>query len=178
MRSVYGAVLLSILALALAACSGSRSRDEPVGKLNCPTAFIAPGLDAYTMFRPGVTPTTNTNDIVFGVKLASVRSSCDSEPEGIRVTTALTFFAVRNDDSFRQGDFTYFVAVADARQNIVAKQNFALRVDFALRQKQMRIYDEITEHLPLKNVSLGSNYAVIVGLQVSKEQLNLNRQRE
>ncbi|HZB90863.1 MAG TPA: hypothetical protein VE397_05435 [Stellaceae bacterium] len=176
MRSVYSAVLLSIVALALAACSGSR--DQAVGHLNCPAAFIAPGLDAYTMFRPGVTPTTNANDIVFGVKFVSVQSVCHSEPEGIRVDTSLTFFAVRNDDNFRQGDFTYFVAVADARQNIVAKQNFALRVDFAPRQKQMRIFDEITEHLPLKNVSLGSNYAIIVGLQVSRQQLDLNRRRE
>jgi hypothetical protein len=90
----------------------------------------------------------------------------------LRVITNIAFIAVRNDDSLRQGDFNYFVAIADQQQTIVAKQNFALRVDFALRQKQMRISDEITEHMPLKNLSLGGQYAVIVGLQPSPQQLD------
>ena len=177
MRSVLGAVLLALLAASLAACSGSRT-SEPVGKLNCPGAFIAPGLDAYTVFRSGAAPSTNANDIVFGVKLAGINASCQNEPQGVRVSTLLTFIAVRNDDSVRYGDFTYFVAIADARQNIIAKQNFALRVNFAERQKQMRIFDDITEHLPLRDISLGNRYSVIVGLQVSKQQLDLNRQRQ
>jgi hypothetical protein len=177
MRSVFGAALCALAALSLAACSSSSS-ELPPGKLACPTTFIAPGLDAYTEFRPGVTPSTNTNDIVFGVKLAAVSPECHGEPQGVRVTTVITFVAVRNDQDLRQGDFTYFVAVADAQQNIVAKQNFALRVDFAPRQKEMRLVDQITEHLPVKNLSLGNQYAIIVGLQVSKQQLDLNRKRE
>ncbi len=177
MRSVLGAALFALLAASLAACSG-HSSSAPVHPLGCPVAYIAPGLDAYTVFRSGAAPSTNTGDIVFGVKLMSVQAACHNEPQGVRVTTLLTFLAVRNDDNLRQGDFTYFVAISDAQQNILAKQNFALRVDFAPRQKEMRVFDEITEHLPLKDISLGSRYAVIVGLQVSKQQLDLNRQRE
>jgi hypothetical protein len=177
MRSAFGAALCALAALSVAACSSSS--ELPPGKLSCPTTFIAPGLDSYTEFRPGVTPSaTNTNDIIFGVKLASVTPDCHGEPEGVRVTTVITFVAVRNDQDLRQGDFTYFVAVADARQNIVAKQTFALRVDFAPRQKEMRLVDQITEHLPVKNLSLGNQYAIIVGLQVSKQQLDINRSRE
>jgi hypothetical protein len=176
MRAAFGAALCALAALSLAACSSSC--DLPPGKLSCPTTFIAPGLDAYTEFRPGVTPSTNTNDIIFGVKLATVTPQCQGESQGIRVTTQISFVAVRNDQDLRQRDFSYFVAVADARQNIVAKQTFALRVDFAPRQKEMRLVDQITEHLPVKNLSLGSQYAIIVGLQVSKQQLDLNRKRE
>jgi hypothetical protein len=177
MRPTVGVVLLALLAVALAGCSGRRST-EPVAKLNCPVAFIAPGLDAYTVSRTGAAPSTNTNDIAFGVKLTSLNATCRNEVKGVRVDTLLTFIAVRSDDNLRYGDFTYFVAIADAQQNIIAKQNFALRVNFAERQKQMRVVDEITENLPLRDISLGNRYAVIVGLQVSKQQLDLNRQRE
>jgi clan AA aspartic protease (TIGR02281 family) len=150
--------------------------DMPPGKLSCPTTFIAPGLDAYSEFRPGVTPSaTNTKDIIFGVKLATVAPECQGEPRGVRVTTLVTFVAVRNDQDLRQGDFTFFIAVADARQNIVAKQTFAVRVDFAPQQKEMRLVDQVTEHLPVSNLSLGNQYAIIIGLQVSQQQLDLNR---
>jgi hypothetical protein len=173
-RILAGAALSGLLAL-LAACSGGSK--PAVGRPTCPAAIAAPNLDAYTVFRPGAS-TTNPEDIVFGIKLISVRSTCKNETGGLRVTTNIAFIAVRNDPDLRLGDFTYFVAVADARQNIVAKQNFALRVDFAPRQKQMRIGEEITEHLPLADLSLGSQFAVVVGLQLSQQQLDLNRQRE
>ncbi len=172
MRSTrLSAVLLGLLALAAAGCSGSAK----VGKLACPVVFIAPNLDSYTVFREGVTTSTNPDDIAFGVKLASVKSNCRTEVGGIRVTTALNFVVARNDANLRQGDFSYFVAVADARETILAKQTFALRVDFAPRQKEMRVAEEITEHLPLKDISTGGTYGVIVGLQVSQQQLERNR---
>lgn len=172
-RFFAGAVLSALLALSVGCSSGG---DAPAGKLSCPAAIAAPGLDAYTVFRQGAA-TGNIEDIVFGIKLVSVKSTCRYEPSGLRVVTSIGFLAVRNDPDLRLGDFTYFVAIADAQQTIVAKQNFALRVDFAPRQKQMRIAEEITEHLPLKDLSLGSQFAVIVGLQLSQQQLELNRQR-
>jgi hypothetical protein len=175
-RIVAGAALSGLLAL-LPACSGGSDSKPTVGKLACPVAITAPNLDAYTVFRPGAT-TANPEDIVFGIKLVSVRSTCKNETGGLRVITNISFIAVRNDPELRLGDFTYFVAVADARQNVVAKQNFALRVDFAPRQKQMRIGEEITEHLPLTDLSLGGQFAVVVGLQLSQQQLDLNRQRQ
>ena len=39
----------------------------------------------------------------------------------------------------------------------------------------MRVVDEISTHLPLKDLSTGGKYGVIVGLQVSQRQLDLNR---
>jgi hypothetical protein len=169
MHRILARAALSGLLVLLAACS-SGGDSGPTGKLACPAALVAPGLDAYTVFHSGATTTTPA-DISFGVKLISVKSTCRNETTGLRVVTNIAFIAVRNDDTLRQADFSYFVAIADSQQTIVAKQNFALRVDFALRQKQMRIADEITEHLPLKNLSLGSQYGVIVGLQPSPQQL-------
>jgi hypothetical protein len=170
----YLAAAAAFLALLAAGCSG---KSGTTGKLACPATFTAPNLDSYTVYKPGVTPSTNVEDIIFGAKIATVQSHCKVEPGGIRVTTAITFAVARDDPDFRQGDINYFVAIADAQQQILAKQNFALRVDFAQRQKQMRIRDEITEHLPLSDISTGSRYAVIVGMQVSRQQLELNRLR-
>jgi hypothetical protein len=165
MRALGAAILVALL---LAGCSGGSG--GPVGKTSCPTAFVAPGLDAYTQLRPGATSGT-LDDIAFGVKLVSVTAACRTEVGGIHITTSIVFHAVRNDETLQQGDFSYFVAIADPQQNILAKQTFGLRADFAKKQKQMRIADEITEHLPLKKVSTGGGYAVVVGMQLSPQQL-------
>jgi hypothetical protein len=168
---------ITALSLLVALVAGCASSDKTASKLSCPGAFAAPQLDRYAVFRPGVAVSSNTDDIAWGVKLADVKSSCRSEGKGLRVTTTITFTVARNDDTLRQGDFIYFVAVTDAGQNILAKQNFALRVGFAPRQKQVRVVDEITEHLPIKDLATASGYAIIVGLQVSQQQLEFNRER-
>lgn len=158
----------------LAGCSwfgGGETRN----KLTCPATEIAPDLDALTVLRPG--GGTSTDDIRFGVKLVAVNSNCESEKVGLRTDTRMTFMVARNDPDLRQGEFTYFVAVADARRNILAKQNFTLRVEFAQHQNEMRVFDDISEHLPVSNLSNGADYAIIVGLQLTPEQLELNRKR-
>jgi len=164
-----------VLAALLVGCSwfgGDSGKDAET--LACPTAFIAPGTDAYRVFRPGG---TGVADIRFGVKLASVKSTCKLEKDGIVVDTVNSFVAVRNDPDLRQGDFTYFVAVADGQQNILTKRNFTLRVEFDSHQKEMRMVDTIVEHLPLRKVSAGRSYGIVVGLQLSQQELDFNRRQ-
>jgi hypothetical protein len=164
------AVATGSLAL-LAACT-SRDKDKAP---DCPSALIAPSLDSYTVPRPCA---TNPQDIQFGVKLESARASCHSEKGGVRVDTAIGFLVIRTDPQFRNGDFTYFVAISDRAQNILAKENFALRVDFAQKQDRIRVTDTITEHLPLKDPATAGSYVVVVGLQLSQQQLDTNRERK
>jgi hypothetical protein len=174
MRSIrFSLVPLCLLAILLAGCASDRKE----AKLHCPVAFVAPNLDSYTVLRPGATSAANPADIAFGVKLAGVQSTCRREPAGVRVNTIITFVAARNDPTLRQGDFDYFVAVADAQQHILAKQIFALRVNFATHQKEVRVAEDIAEHLPVKDVGAVGSYGVVVGLQISQEQLDLNRKR-
>jgi hypothetical protein len=168
-QRLFRATALGVLAL-LAACS-SRDKDKVP---DCPSALIAPNLDSYTLARPNA---TNPQDIQFGVKLTSATPSCRSEKGGVRVDTAISFVVIRTDPQFGGGDFTYFVAISDRAQNIVAKENFALRVDFAQKQDRMRVTETITEHLPLKDPATAGSYVVLVGLQLSQQQLDSNRQR-
>ncbi len=160
------------LAFGLAGCGGSESR----GKLSCPTAAIAPNLDAAQEFRPG--GGTGPEDIRFGVKLLSVNSNCDSQKVGLRVDMRIAFVAARADPTLRERDFIYFVALADSRQTILRKQEFTIHVEFAPRQNQLRATDEIAVGLPVRDLAAGSQYTIIVGLQLTPEQLELNRQRE
>lgn len=173
MRIVRRVADMSMLVL-LAGCSwfgGGETRN----KLACPATTIVPDLDALTVLRPGGGNTPD--DIRFGVKLVAVNSNCEGEKVGIRTDTRMTFMVARNDPDLKQGQFTYFIAVTDGQHNILAKQDFTLRVEFAERQNQMRVFDDISEHLPVRDLSTGNSYVIIVGLQLTPEQLELNRKR-
>jgi hypothetical protein len=165
---------LSVLLVGAAGCSWFGG-GEKHAKLICPSPYIAPNLDTAAEFRPG--GGTSPADIRFGVKLIAVNSNCQNEKVGLRADTTMTFVAARSDPTLTQGDFTYFVAIADAAQNIQAKKEFSLRVEFAPRQNRMQVTDRIAVGLPLRDVSAGGSYAIIVGLQLNQEQLDFNRRR-
>jgi hypothetical protein len=156
----------------LASCSWFGGGDK---KAACPGTLIAPDLDALTLLRPG--GGTSPADIRFGVKLFSASSSCSGDKTGVHTDTDLLFVAARNDPDVKQEQFTYFVAIADAQQNILAKQNFTLQVEFAPKQNQMRISEALKETLPLRNPASAGNYSIIVGLQLTPDQVELNRKR-
>jgi hypothetical protein len=172
-RVLARAAAASVIAL-LAGCSWFGGGDKKADS-GCPTTFIAPDLDALTLMRPG--GGTTPADIRFGVKLFSANSTCTGEKVGIRTDTSMSFVVARNDPDLKQGQFTYFVAVADAQQNVLAKQDFTLQVEFGPRQNQIRISDEISEHLPVRDAASARNYSIVVGLQLTPEQLELNRKR-
>jgi hypothetical protein len=165
------AAAASLFAL-LASCSWFGGGDK---KVACPNTLIAPDLDALTVMRPG--GGTSPADIRLGVKLFSAKSSCTGDKSGVATNTDLLFVAARNDPDLKQSQFTYFVAIADAQQNILAKQDFTLQLEFAPKQNQMRISEAIKENLPLRNAAAAQNYTIVVGLQLSPEEVELNRKR-
>lgn len=174
MRSSLGrAATAGALALFAAGCSLLGGGDSSK-KLVCPKAVIAPNLDSYAQYRPysGGGP----DDVQFSVKITSANAACViSDQGGLSIDTQVTFQAMRRDPQLSRADFTYFVALTDAQQNILAKQPFSLRVEFDPRQTQIRLADVINERLPLRDVANAGNYTVIVGLQVTQQQLDLNR---
>jgi hypothetical protein len=168
--SRFRAAALAVLLFGIAGCGGSKAP-----KLSCPTPLIAPNLDTAQVFRPGG---NGAEDLRYNVKLVLVNSSCQSESEGgLSADPRMTFIVSRNDPSLASADFTYFVAIADARQTILEKREFSLRVEFPARQNQMKITDQIHVGLPVRDIATGSNYAIIVGLELTPEQVEFNRRR-
>ncbi|HYM03797.1 MAG TPA: hypothetical protein VET85_12680 [Stellaceae bacterium] len=165
---------LCLLAVPVSGCSWFGGDSKSSNKLVCPFSFIAPGLESYTQARPGGGP----NDIDFGVRIIDFKTTCAREGRGLVVNATVTFLAGRQGAEFRQGDFTYFIAVADPQQKILAKQTFTLRAEFGPKQSQLRIADDIVEHLPLRDAATGGGYAVIAGMQLSQQQLDAIRARQ
>ncbi len=141
-------------------------------KLVCPPTFTAPDADKMAVFNAGGTA---LNDVRYGVEIADIASKCDRADKGLTVDTKVSFRVVSNDKTLRTGSFQYFVSVADGYKNILTKRTYTVPFEFDARMHDLTTHDELFENLPLRDVSTGGNYAVIVGLQLTEAQLQFNR---
>lgn len=163
---------LRLAAFLIAALSSGCSSDAV--SLTCPGAEIAPDLGAIAQFPPGAGRALS--DIQLGGRIRAVSTACKREDVGVASSLDITFFAARNDPQLRQGVLPYFVAIADSTGTILAKQNFTVPVQFTATQNAVEFHDKITTHLPVRNVANGDSYAIIVGFQLSAEELAFNRE--
>jgi hypothetical protein len=170
MRYVFRGVAVTLAAgLVLSGCGMFGGKET---KLVCPATFIAPDADKMAVFKPGG---STLSDVSYGVRITNLQSKCDRADKGIRVDTQISFRLVSNDKSLRAGAFEYFVSVVDGYHNILTKQTYGMPFEFDARMHDMDKKDELYENLPLRDVGSGSNYAIVIGLQLTEAQLQFNR---
>lgn len=158
----------AVLALAatLAGCSA------PTEDLTCPSAATAPDLDAVAIFAPGAG--TDSANIQAAGKIFDVSRACEKEKGGILINAIITINAVRVAPQVSRAEYVYFVAVVDSSRAILNEQRFTLDAQFT-NQDFRQYAEKISVHLPLQHISTGDAYAIIVGFQLTPEQLDFNR---
>lgn len=160
--------IAAVLALGVAECSDFAGRQNTY---TCPVATTVP--DLQTIARLGTSG--QDDDIRTAGRIAAVNSTCDREDAGVATFLSIDFAALRTGPSVKHVDLPYFVAIADSTGNILGKQQFTLGVDFPGEAATVKTTERVTAHLPLKNPQLGNVYTVIVGFQLSKNEIDFNR---
>jgi hypothetical protein len=168
MRLLKISVPLSIVAaaIALSACN----RTPPA----CPRATILGDGATITQFRDG--PGRDLTDVLAQAEIVDAAVDCDYDRSGVDVSMQIAIAATRGPaDRARVADFDYFVAVADAQRNILAKEVFRVRFNFPDTQSRVGTVEQIEPRIPLKDRAEGVNYQIVVGFQLTPEQLEWNR---
>ncbi len=162
------AILAVAVALGLAGCS-TFSADR--NNFTCPAATTVPDLATIAHLAP------NGGDgaVQSAGRIASVLSTCDKEDAGIATFLSIEMAALRTGPAIKHVDLPYFVAIADNSGNILGKEQFIAGLDFPGEAATIRSTEKVTAHLPLKNPQLGNVYTVIVGFQLTKNELDFNR---
>ena len=141
----------------------------------CPTVSIVSDAARLTQYRDGAG--RDLTDVRYQAEISNVQFSCRYQRDG-RLTAALAIDIVATrgpaaDDG--STNFPFFVAIADSRQNILAKEVFDSVIEFDRRQRRAGVREEIDQELPLAGEDSGANYEVLVGFQLTAEQLEQNR---
>lgn len=176
-------LLLALVALSVpfvtTACGGGR-KAEPV----CPRVLVLADAATLTEFAPG--RGTDLLDIDYEVEIADVLSGCRVD-RGDRNTPVLTtavapILLVERGAANREGtaSFTYFVSVVGRGEAISTKQEFPVAVRFEGNRSRLVLREDdppVSVNIPLTGATNPLSYEIIVGLQLSEQQLAYNQAR-
>lgn len=140
----------------------------------CPRVTILNEGANVTKFREGTG--RDLTDVVAQAEIVDASVECDYDRRGVDVAMQVAIAATRGPaDRARMADFDYFVAIADAQRNILAKEVFRVRVAFPDTQNRVGTIEQIEPRIPLRDRAEGVSYQIVVGFQLTPEELEWNR---
>ena len=172
-RSAPALILLVLLLGVLAACSS----DGP--RLFCPLGV--PVRDAAYLVRYDGQGRDLTN-VLFEAELVEVQILCainqDDVSADVELEVVVTIRAIRGlADQSREANFNYFVAVVDPQSNVLVREAFDMTVPFQGSQSRLRVEDRLETEFTIPTAEVSRDYKVYVGLELTPEEVELNRSR-
>lgn len=177
--------LVAGFAAGLAGCS---SVGNAVGGLTeerfgaCPTATILADAADVTSFRPG--PGRDLPDVHYQGHLADLETECSyGRSRGTRYAWARLNFNVEVDlgSAAYPSSVTvpYFVVVVvPETQTVLTKEVFSVDVPFNEGARSITVADHIGRiSIPVVENTDGANYEIIIGFELTPEQVEFNRAR-
>jgi hypothetical protein len=170
------AVLLGLTAGLLGACSLFEKSAPPP----CPHVAMLDEAKSLSLYREGAG--RDLTDVTFEGKLGSVQASCEVSSDAGRMTieskVALVIEATRGPAG--QGDaltLPYFIAIVDPDKHILAKQNFEAKLAFTTSKIRTAGIEETEQTIPVSPRYFAGDYEILIGFQLSHEQLQDQRAR-
>ena len=161
------------VAAAAASLTGCSSGGSTRAGLTCPAVIQAPNADTIAFFRPGG---HDAKDVLSAAKFYSISSTCAREKGGVVINASIQFYAQRVYAETKSVTLPYFVAVVDPAQNVKGENAFQLNLAFTgadyFRESQP---EKITIHLPMADDQQASGFTVVVGFQLTPDQMAFNR---
>ena len=169
-RRGLGLIAVAAIAGLAAACTGTPSAP-------CPGVSILRDTSEITLFAQG--RGQDLTDVVYRASIERVASNCDYTRAGDTVTSTLAARLVATRGPAAQASeetLVYFVAVVDKDQKVLARERFNSTFTFQANQRQAAAIEEIEQIIPIRRDLRGIDYEILVGFQLTPEQLEFNRQ--
>jgi hypothetical protein len=174
-RAMTRALLVQAMAATLAALSGCGMFTKSQ-QFDCPAVEIPKELASLTRFREG--GGRDLTDVVFEAGILDVQIACDYGSKGAGIQLNVVVGAERGPaNRSPTATVAYFIAIGDPDRNILAKEVFSSTVTFQANLARAYNTEETEEMIPLPKGRSAANYGIIVGLQLSPEELEYNRAR-
>ena len=143
---------------------------------NCPAASVIVDTSIATLFKQGASP--DPANILYTIEVAGIRSVCDVDKLAMNSDSSvdISFRATRAPNGGAVSyKVPYFVAVSQF-DRLLAKKLYVAEFSFAPGQTTATF----SESADAIDVSAGKDkktfdYVILVGLQLTKEQLDYNR---
>ncbi len=172
------AALLLPLFASLAGCGGANTDKFPP---SCPRTSIVGSAATLTRYRATASGGgQDVTDMVLNGRITGVSGTCQRADEGtLDVGATIGLDLMRGPASrSRTEDVPFFVAVTQGEQ-ILDKRVFHVRADFPPNTDRLRLNsDEVHLTLPISPERSGASYDMLVGFQLTPDELAANRRSE
>lgn len=153
----------------------------PVYDGTCPAISVRPDLTQLVDFANPEKPSDSTK--VSQVEIRSVQNTCRLENGAIIMQIDLALYGETGPKArMRPGDkpsfaYPYFIAVTDEQGVVVSKEIFAASLAYGAEQKDINQTESVFQTMPVPDKNAGEHFKVIVGLQLTPEQLAYNQNK-
>ncbi len=174
MRVFRSVLTLALLASVLLVAACSREKPEAA----CPRGVIPADSASVTRFREG--PGRDLTDVVAEGEIVNILVQCKYDKRAVTVDLQIAIAGDRGPaDRTRIADFEYWVAILDPQQNIVTKQPARIRFQFTDNRTRLgQVVSEFEPYIPLADLKQATEYQIIVGFQLTAEELAWNRSQK
>lgn len=143
---------------------------------SCPAALVVGETSAITKFRPG--PGRDLTDIIAQAEMGGIVGNCASDRNGVTVMVAFRVAAAIGPASReRRVQLTYYFAVVDPDQQVPAREVRQLDLSFPSGQQRLDLAEQVEVRIPAVRRGRERGYQVLVGFDLTPEELQYNRSR-
>jgi hypothetical protein len=148
----------------------------------CPSVIIMPELSLMTQFTGGNIQNAAHEQVRTRFDRAS--ATCRTSASVVEVVLNLNFTSALGPagvkDAKVQANYVapYFVSVVDQAGQIISKDVFALSLVFPKGQTNIMATETLRQTIPLSTATNPNNYRIMIGFQLSGNDLLYNRQMD
>lgn len=160
---------LFLLTFLLAACAADEGPPPA-----CPAVVVLKDADRLVKFEGGGRDLT---DVRFELDIDEAQLVCEYDDEEIESAVGIRFVAARGPaDTVRTASFSYFVAVVNQEREVLVREEFDLIIPFEGNRTRVAALEEVFPNIPLRPGRDGEDYLVYIGLRLTPEELQYNRE--
>lgn len=144
----------------------------------CPSAKVLGDAQRISQFKPGAG--RDIIDVQFEAQIEGLLVTCtyDDDEKVLTATSKIAIVAERGPGAETdKTTFPFFVALLDSEENVVKKQVFDSPFRFQPGFRRGKVEEEIEQVFPKVNPKDGVKYHILIGFQLTEEQLKFNRTR-
>jgi hypothetical protein len=188
-RSHKGWIVAAALAgiLAVVGCDTMSNMKDSMMNPDTPTPCppnvnILPDAARLTQYQPG--NGRDLTDVTMDARIDDIMIGCTATRSGklytgLQVNLRLVIVAERGPaDRTRSADISYFIAMPQFYPKDQAKQTFRTRLQFPGNRTKITVVEpDVNVTIPLKPNEIGENYDILVGFDLTREEVEDNRAR-
>lgn len=165
---VLNRLALGLAGLALLACCAGEPETRP-----CPRAVVLNDAARQVKFNGQGRDLT---DVLFEASIRTGNLVCEYDENVLDVDLEVQVVASRGPaNSDRLANITYFVAVSQTDQTVLAREEFDITIPFPGNRTRVSGLEEIGQVITLPAGLDGGDYVIYVGLELSRDELEYNR---